>query len=210
MPNNDYRSRQVATSQSRFEGKFKRNEYIRSSTVRVIDEQGENLGELKTAEAIALAGEKGLDLIEISPTANPPVCKIMAWDKFQFQQQKKGKQNKKKKEKRLKEFRFKAGIGEQDEARKIKRAKEFLTKGHAVKITLIPTHRVIKTSIKEIFDDLLTNFEGYSRITDVQKGARKISVTFKLKKGDKIKEINNKEVSQNQTDGGQEPESETD
>lgn len=140
-----------------------------------------------------MANEKELDLVEISPNTNPPVCRIIDWSKFVYSIQKKDK-TQKHKEKRLKEFRFKAGIGEWDLNRKVKRSKEFLDKGHPVKITLIPTRRVLKESIREIFDNLLTNFKDYNRITDVQHSAQKMSVTFKMTKSGKNKKINTEKV----------------
>lgn len=133
-----------------------------------------------------MARDVGLDLVEVAPKADPPVCKIVSWSKFRYQQQKRTEQSRKK-QKKLKEFRFKAGIGKNDMERKVRRGIEFLDKGHPVKITLVPTRRVIKRSIKDIFNDLLTHFEDYSKITDVQRGARRMSVTFKKKNIDKDK-----------------------
>lgn len=147
----------------------------------MIDEKGDNLGELDTHEAIQIAQDRGLDLVEVSPNANPPVCRIVSWSKFQYQQQKKLKDNKSK-AKRLKEMWFSSSIGEKDLERKTNRAKEFLTEGHPVKITMKGGKRVSSDAMKLAFDKVLTYFEDYSKITDVQKGFRQMSVTFKQKK----------------------------
>lgn len=81
------------------------NHQIRVPEIRLIDETGENLGVRSTQEAMKMADEKGLDLIEIAPQANPPVCKIIDYGKYQYQQDKKEKTNKKRKVKhRLRAF----------------------------------------------------------------------------------------------------------
>ena len=165
---------------NKFAGRYKRNEYITSPSVFVIDEKGDKVGVMAIKDALLMARDAELDLVEVAPNADPPVCKIVSWSKFRYQQQQRTEQSGKK-QKKLKEFRFKAGIGINDKERKIRRGIEFLDKGHPVKITLVPTRRVLKMSIKDIFNELLTHFEDYSRITDVQRGARRMSVTFKKK-----------------------------
>ena len=113
------------------------NEKIRSKQVRVVGEEGEQLGILDTSEALATAQEKGLDLVIISPNAEPPVCKMMDYGKFRFEKLKKDKKKKKKqKQIALKELRIKPHIDEHDMNTKISQIKKFIEKEHKVKVSL--------------------------------------------------------------------------
>jgi translation initiation factor IF-3 len=113
------------------------NEMIRSQSVRVIDENGEQKGVLPTIEAIRLAKERGLDLVEISPGADPPVCKILDFGKYRFEQGKKQRESKKKqKQVKLKEMRMQPKIDEHDLSFKVKHVREFLADGSKVKVTV--------------------------------------------------------------------------
>ena len=113
------------------------NERIRALDVQVISSSGSNLGTLPLKKAIEAAKEEGLDLIEISPNANPPVCKIMDMGKYKYDLQKKAN-NAKKKQKivSLKELKLRPGTEIHDYNFKIKNAKKFLTKGDKVKFTV--------------------------------------------------------------------------
>ena len=113
------------------------NHRIRSNDVQVINSNGENLGILPLKKAIAIAKDEGLDLIEISPNANPPVCKIMDMGKYKYDMQKKA--NKAKKNQKiatLKELKLRPGTEIHDYNFKIKNAKKFLQKGDKVKFTV--------------------------------------------------------------------------
>jgi len=115
----------------------KTNERIKSLDVQVINSSGENLGVLPLKKAIEAAKSEHLDLIEISPNANPPVCKIMDIGKYKYDMQKKA--NKAKKNQRisvLKELKLRPGTEIHDYNFKIKNAKKFLTKGDKVKFTV--------------------------------------------------------------------------
>jgi len=115
----------------------KTNERIRSPQVQVIGSDGKNLGTLNTQEAINMAREEGLDLIEISPNANPPVCKIIDIGKYKYDLQKKA--NKAKKKQRvvnLKEIKLRPVTEIHDYNFKIKNAQKFLEKGDKVKFTV--------------------------------------------------------------------------
>ena len=113
------------------------NNRISSPDVQVIASDGENLGVISTNEAISMAKNQGLDLIEIAPNANPPVCKIMDMGKYKYDQQKKANQAKKKqKVVSLKEIKLRPGTEIHDYNFKIKNAKKFLTKGDKVKFTV--------------------------------------------------------------------------
>ena len=115
----------------------KANERIRASEVQVISSEGKNLGTLSTREAINIAKQEGLDLIEISPNANPPVCKIIDIGKYKYDQQKKAhKAKKKQKVMNLKEIKLRPVTEIHDYNFKIKNAQRFLTKGDKVKFTV--------------------------------------------------------------------------
>ena len=115
----------------------KANERIRAPEVQVISSEGKNLGTLPTREAIDIAKQEGLDLIEISPNANPPVCKIIDIGKYKYDLQKKAhKAKKKQKIMNLKEIKLRPVTEIHDYNFKIKNAKRFLTKGDKVKFTV--------------------------------------------------------------------------
>ena len=113
------------------------NEKIRAQQVQVISSDGKNLGTLSTQEALNIARQEGLDLIEISPNANPPVCKIIDIGKYKYDLQKKAsKAKKKQKVINLKEIKLRPVTEIHDYNFKIKNAQRFLTKGDKVKFTV--------------------------------------------------------------------------
>ena len=115
----------------------KANERIKSLDVQVIGSDGGNLGVMQLNRAIQLARDESLDLIEISPNANPPVCKIMDMGKYKYDLQKKANQAKKKQKiVSLKEIKLRPGTEIHDYNFKIKNAKKFITKGDKVKFTV--------------------------------------------------------------------------
>ena len=115
----------------------KANERIKALDVQVIGSEGNNLGVMHLKQAIQMARDEGLDLIEISPNANPPVCKIMDMGKYKYDLQKKANQAKKKqKVVSLKEIKLRPGTEIHDYTFKIKNAKKFITKGDKVKFTV--------------------------------------------------------------------------
>ncbi|MCI6713718.1 MAG: translation initiation factor IF-3 [Lachnospiraceae bacterium] len=113
------------------------NEQIRDKEVRVIGEDGEQLGIMSAKEALKLAEEAGVDLVKIAPTAKPPVCKIVDYGKFKYEQTRKEKEAKKKqKVVEIKEIRLSPNIDTNDLNTKINAAKKFISKGDRVKVTL--------------------------------------------------------------------------
>ena len=113
------------------------NNRINSPEVQVINSTGENLGIIKTNEAISMAKEEGLDLIEIAPNANPPVCKIIDMGKFKYEAQKKANKAKKRQKKiELKEIKLRPVTEVHDYNFKLKNAQKFLSKGDKVKFTI--------------------------------------------------------------------------
>ena len=110
---------------------------IRIFQVRVIDDEGQQLGVMPTAQALALAREKGLDLVEVAPTANPPVCRILDWGQYKYELQKREREAKKKQRSQtFKEIRLKVKIDVHDLKTKARRAIEFLDEGDRVKIAV--------------------------------------------------------------------------
>lgn len=113
------------------------NERIRATEIRLIGADGENVGVVTPARAMAMAEEAGLDLVEISPNAEPPVCKIMDFGKFKYEQQKReAEARKKQKIIEIKEIKFRPGTDEHDYQVKMRAVVKFLTEGDKVKVTL--------------------------------------------------------------------------
>ncbi|MEA5152984.1 MAG: translation initiation factor IF-3 [Oscillospiraceae bacterium] len=113
------------------------NEEIIDKEVRLIGDEGEQLGIMSAAEALRIATEQGLDLVKIAPGSVPPVCKVMDYGKFRFEQAKKEKEAKKNQRViEIKEIRMSPGIGENDFATKLKNGQKFLNDGDRVKVTV--------------------------------------------------------------------------
>ena len=113
------------------------NEQIRVREVRLIDDEGTQQGLVPTLEALRMAKERELDLVEVSPNANPPVCKILDFGKYRFEQEKKLRDSKKnQKVLKLKEIRMQPKIGSGDLDTKAKHIQEFLDEGCKVKVTI--------------------------------------------------------------------------
>ena len=161
----------------------KTNERIRAPQVQVISNDGKNLGTLNTQEAINIAKQEGLDLIEISPNANPPVCKIIDIGKYKYDLQKKAnKAKKKQKIISLKEIKLRPVTEIHDYNFKIKNAKKFLEKGDKVKFTVRFRGREMqhthlgKELMNRIINDIVTlgkievnpKFEGKQIIMIIQ------------------------------------------
>lgn len=113
---------------------FRRNRRIRVPEVRLIDENGEQAGVVSTKDALQRAQEAGLDLVEVAPTARPPVCKILDWGKFNYEQSKKNKRDKgsSKSKSGLKELRVRPAISEHDLSYRLTDGRKFLDEGHKV------------------------------------------------------------------------------
>ena len=133
------------------------NEQIRDKEVRLIGEDGEQLGIVSGREALRLAEEAGLDLVKIAPTAKPPVCKIVDYGKCKYEQTRKEKEAKKKQKTiEIKEIRLSPNIDTNDLNTKTNAARKFLTKGDKVKITLRFRGREMAhmANSKHILDDI--------------------------------------------------------
>ncbi len=141
------------------------NEQIRDKEVRVIGENGEQLGVMSIREAMQLAEDAGVDLVKIAPTAKPPVCKIVDYGKFKYEQTRKEKEAKKKQKViEIKEIRLSPNIDTNDLNTKINAARKFLSKGDRVKITLRFRGREMAhmASSRHILDDFAKSLADIS------------------------------------------------
>lgn len=114
------------------------NQQIRISPVRVIDPDGNQLGILPVEKALETAEEMGLDLVEVAPMARPPVCRIMDYGKFRYEEQRKAREARKKQHRvDLKEVKLRPGIEDHDFDFKARHARRFLEEGNKVKVTMM-------------------------------------------------------------------------
>lgn len=157
------------------------NEQIRDKEVRLIDDEGNQLGIVSSREAQRLADEKKLDLVKIAPTAKPPVCKIMDYGKYKFDQAKKEKEAKKKqKTVDVKELRLSPSIDTHDIQVKVKKAIEFLKDGDKVKVSIRFRGREIghsKTGIV-ILDNFANDVKEYGVVDKPPKMEARSMVMF--------------------------------
>jgi translation initiation factor IF-3 len=119
-------------------GDHRVNDRIRVETVRLIDQDGNQRGVMPTRDALALARSLDLDLVEIAPTAQPPVCRIMDYGKFKFDEAQKAKESRRKTlNVGVKEMKYRPKIGAGDFATKTRLVERFLSEGHKVKVTIM-------------------------------------------------------------------------
>ena len=172
----------------KYNDKHRVNEQIRIPEVRVIDDNGEQLGVMEMAKALQLAQDADLDLVEVSPKAVPPVCRIIDYGKFVYQQSKRAHEAKKKqKTTHLKEVKVGPNIDDHDLLIKLKHAREFLEHGDKLKITIKFRGRemrlenrgrdILKRVIKELEDvgqvDMLPKKEGRQIFTTLSAKSKK-------------------------------------
>lgn len=159
------------------------NNQIRAQEVRVISSEGENLGVLSFRDALALAQKENLDLVEISPNANPPIVKIVNYGKYQYEQNKKQKQSRSNaKATETKSIQIKIGTGDNDLALKAKKASEWLREGHRIKIELFLSGRskyMPDQFLKERIDRVLRFISEDFRVAeDYKKGPKGPIITI--------------------------------
>ena len=148
------------------------NEEIRDSEIRLIDESGNQLGIMTPDEALRIAVEKDLDLVKIAPNSKPPVCRIMDYGKYRFEQSKREKEARKNQHViEIKEIRLSPGIGVNDFNFKLKNGQKFLADGDRVKVTV--RFRGREMAHTEIGEELLQKFaEGCREIANVDKNPK--------------------------------------
>jgi translation initiation factor IF-3 len=135
------------------------NEDIRDKEVRLISETGEQLGVMSSARALEIAVEQDMDLVKISPGANPPVCKIMDYGKYRFEQAKREKEAKKNQHVvEVKEIRMSPGIGQNDFNVKLKNGQKFLREGDRLKVSV--RFRGRQMAHTELGENLLKEFSA--------------------------------------------------
>ena len=161
------------------------NEQIRDKEVRVIGENGEQLGIMSAREAMRLAEEAGVDLVKIAPTAKPPVCKIVDYGKFKYEQTRKEKEAKKKqKVVEIKEIRLSPNIDTNDLNTKVNSARKFITKGDRVKVTLRFRGREMAhmNTSKHILDDFAQALADVANVDKAPKVEGRSMTMFLAKK----------------------------
>jgi translation initiation factor IF-3 len=150
----------------------KTNERIRFPEIRVIDSEGEQLGIITPKEALARAQEQGLDLVLVSETAKPPVCKIMDYGKYKYEQDKKLKEAKKKQHNAdVKEVKMRYKIEEHDYNVRVKNAQRFLKSGDKVKATISFRGREIQHSrlAEDLLRQMAKDLEEYAEVQQFPK-----------------------------------------
>lgn len=177
---------QLIINSKTIRGKHRANHEIRNPQVRVIDEKGEQLGVLDTRDAIARAQERGLDLVEVSANADPPVCKIINLGAHQYQQSKAAqKQKSKGRASELKGIRISFKIGQHDLDMKVNQARKFLERGDRVKLELILRGREnqFKEKAREKIEQFISSInEGAYQDGKISKAGNRLSTIIGMKK----------------------------
>jgi len=148
------------------------NGAIKARQVRLIDETGENRGVLPLSQALQIADDAGLDLIEISPQANPPVCKVLDYGKYKYEVQKRKNEAKKnQKVVNIKELKIRPAIDTHDYEVKIKQARKFLEQGDKVKFTMRFKGREMSASDlgREVLDKIISDLDTVSKVDQAPK-----------------------------------------
>ncbi len=148
------------------------NKNIRAKEVRVIDPDGNQIGIIPTYKALATAGDFGLDLVEISPNANPPVCKIMDYGRYKYELTKKKQEAKKKQSTfQLKEIKVRPKTGDHDLQTKINHIKKFIGKKDKVKVTVMFRGREITLSQlgRDVLERIIQETEEFAAVEQYPK-----------------------------------------
>ena len=175
----------IQIRRSKISNSIRINQEIRAEQLRVIGASGEQLGIMSLSEALKIAEEAGVDLIEISPGANPPVVKVVDWGKYQYQKMKEQQKNRKNtKTIELKQMRMGLKIGSNDLEIKLRKIREFLADGHKVKITVIFRGREMAHQElgHEMMDKIINKLEEVSILEQrpIMAG-RNLSITVRSK-----------------------------
>lgn len=176
---------------------YRFNERIRVPEVRVVDDEGEQLGVMTVQNALEIAGDKGLDLVEVAPQAAPPVCRIMDYGKFRYEATRKEREARKARKSKaiqeLREVRMKTRIGQHDLSSKTRLVKRLLGQGAKVKVSVMFRGReithpelgmdLLKSVAENLVDDALMerppNFEGRFLVMTLAPNTKKDSNTKK-------------------------------
>ncbi|MCX7716025.1 MAG: translation initiation factor IF-3 [Endomicrobia bacterium] len=162
------------------------NQNIRAKEVRVVDENGHQIGIMSIQQALQRAQQVGLDLVEIAPQANPPVCKIIDFSKFKYQQEKKEKKIRKAQRlSEIKEIYIKPTISDHDLQIKLNHVKEFLEHLHSTEITITYMGRLIEffdQTSQQLIDKITSNLQEYGIISNIKKDKNRIIIRVDPKK----------------------------
>ena len=175
------------------------NNQIRATEIRIIDDQGTNLGVFSLSEGLAMAHERMVDLIEVSPQAHPPICKLMDYGKYQYEQKKKAQKAKAgAKTTETKSIQIKVGTGDHDLELKAKTASGWLKDGHRIKVELYLRGRskgMNDAFLRERLDRVLHFITEHYKIAEPHKRSPKgLAVVIERDKGNK--ESSKKESTQ--------------
>ncbi len=157
------------------------NQRIKTKKIRLVSEDGEQLGIIDTEQGLEKAREKNLDLVEVAPQAKPPVCKIMDYNKYKYEQQKKRKKAQKtQKAQQLKQIRVRPKIEEHDYQVKLRHLREFLEKGHKVRISLMFKGRenAHPELGRELLDKFIQDLSDIGELIQPPKLSRNIMATL--------------------------------
>ncbi|MBI1825620.1 MAG: translation initiation factor IF-3 [Planctomycetes bacterium] len=162
------------------------NERIRISPIRVIDQDNNQLGVIPTHEALAKSREAGLDLVEVSPTESPPVCRIMDYGKHLYEKKKRQKVAAQSHVVLLKEIRMRPKTDAHDRMIKIKHAKEFIAEGHKVQFTMVfrGRERMHRDLANEAFGEIIAELAEIAKVerTPIMDGKRMVMIIVPGKK----------------------------
>lgn len=183
-PRSSYEPRRPFTPRQQIydplEKEFPRNEAIFANELRVIGENGENLGVLSKSEALSIAKDAELDLILIAGQAKPPVCRIQSWEAFKYQHKKKEKEIKKNAKRiKIKELNIATKIAENDLTRKIEKMKEIIATGDQVKFRIRRKWPTTPEQAIKFKENLLTKINDYCNIISVQEKGKDIFILVK-------------------------------
>jgi len=159
------------------------NQQIRKSPVRLIDEDGTQLGIVPIEEARDRAHDRGLDLVEVGPDADPPVCRILDWGKLRYEKQKKEREAKRKTQTiEVKEVKYRPTIDVHDRDRKTDRARKFLEQGNKVKVTIFFRYRQLRRPQlgQEILDHVQQQLADVAAVEHRSKGLEGRQMTMIL------------------------------
>mgnify|MGYP001105412414 CR=1 FL=1 len=166
--------------------KYSVNERIRAKEVRVVDENGQQLGVMPIQQALKQAKQLGLDLVEIVPNANPPVCKIIDFSKFKYQQEKREKELRKtKRATEMKEIYIKPTIADHDLQIKLNHIKEFLQKQYPTKILITYFGRTMEffdQTSEQLIDKIKNELQEYGILSNVKKDKNRVLIVIEPKK----------------------------
>jgi translation initiation factor IF-3 len=168
-------------------GGFRKNEEIRVRQVRLVDADGQMRGVVPTEEALKLAREGELDLVEVSPNADPPVCKLLDYGKYRYKQQKRDHEARRKQRGgELKEIRFRPKTDQHDLGIKLDRVRHFLGEGHRVQLSLIFRGREMQNLSlgNQLLDELVRRLEDVAKIErNASREGRRMSLVVMPKPG---------------------------